>query len=100
MPEDYSLDEFAGGDGNGEEESPDDGDDERETGGSGVNTDDVNADDVDADAVDPAEKTDADPATPTATWTTDGAACDRCGESVARRWFDDGALVCPACKEW
>ncbi|MFC7323342.1 hypothetical protein ACFQMF_01980 [Halorubrum rutilum] len=91
MTEDYSLDEFAGGDADGGAESSP-GDDERETGGGSVDADDVDAD---------GEATaDADPATPTATWTTDGAACDRCGESVARRWFDDGALVCPACKEW
>ncbi|OYR38049.1 hypothetical protein DJ82_14030 [Halorubrum sp. Ib24] len=78
MPEDRSLDEFAG-DADGE---PSDGGTERE---------------ADADA---AESIDADPATSTATWTTDGGACDRCGESVARRWLDDGALVCTACKEW
>lgn len=89
MAEDYSLDEFAGGDADGDEESSA-GD--RETGG-----DSADADDVDAGGEATA---DADPVTPTATWTTDGAACDRCGESVARRWFDDGALVCPACKEW
>lgn len=110
MAEDYSLDEFAGGDGNGEKESPDDGDDERETGGDEADggdadgkatTDAVEA--VTADGEDPtdaADPVDAAPATSTAAWTTDGAACDRCGESVPRRWFDDGALVCPACKEW
>jgi hypothetical protein len=110
MPEDRSLDEFAGGDGNGGEGSPDGGGDERETGGDGADggdadgkatTDAVEA--VTADGEDPtdaADPVDAAPATSTAAWTTDGAACDRCGESVPRRWFDDGALVCPACKEW
>jgi formylmethanofuran dehydrogenase subunit E len=44
--------------------------------------------------------TDVTPAVPTATWTTDGTPCDRCGESVARRWFDDDAFVCADCKEW
>jgi formylmethanofuran dehydrogenase subunit E len=56
---------------------------------------------VDTDAAAAAdEAVDADPATPTATWTADGAACDRCGERVERRWSADGDLVCADCKEW
>ncbi|MFD1569432.1 DUF7573 domain-containing protein [Halorubrum laminariae] len=38
--------------------------------------------------------------TATATWTTDGADCEQCGESVARRWRDGDALVCADCKDW
>ncbi|MFC7185524.1 DUF7573 domain-containing protein [Halorubrum yunnanense] len=85
MPEDRSLDEFAGG---GVDDGPAAVDDER---------DDTDEEGDDADALDDA---DADPATPTAAWTTGGAACDRCGDSVARRWLDGDALVCAACKEW
>ena len=48
----------------------------------------------------PADDSKADPASATATWTTDGADCDRCGTSVQRRWDDDGAFVCAACKTW
>jgi len=41
-----------------------------------------------------------DLATTTYAWSEDGAACDSCGEIGKRRWQQDGALVCPACKEW
>jgi len=92
MPEDRSLDEFAGDDADSAGGPPDDGDG-RGTDAGGVDTDGEATTDA-------TEAVDADPATPTATWTTDGAACDRCDEPVARRWLDDGALVCAACKEW
>ncbi|MFB6134083.1 MAG: hypothetical protein ABEJ55_03765 [Halanaeroarchaeum sp.] len=36
----------------------------------------------------------------TSTWTPDGAACERCGSEVARRWRDGHDVVCAACKEW
>ena len=104
MPEDRSLDEFAVGSGGGEEQDDagDAVDDSEEM------VDDVNevadgAEPIDGDDVNEAaaaEATDADPAVPTATWTTDGAACDRCGERAPRRWLDDGDLVCGTCKEW
>jgi len=41
-----------------------------------------------------------DPAVATSTLVPDGAVCESCGESVRRRWLDDGAYVCSACKEW
>lgn len=41
----------------------------------------------------------ADPAVPTAAWRP-GGACDACGDPAERRWRDDGAFVCPDCKEW
>lgn len=37
---------------------------------------------------------------PTSTWTPEGAPCAACGAVVERRWRQDGALVCPACKTW
>jgi len=43
---------------------------------------------------------DADPATATSTWHAEGAACDRCGERVERRWRDGEALVCADCASW
>ncbi|WP_144798124.1 DUF7573 domain-containing protein [Halorubrum depositum] len=99
MPEDRSLDEFAGGADEGAVDAVD-----TDEGAGAVDAVDTDEERGAADA-DEKETTDgltahAEPATPTATWTTGGAACDRCGDSVARRWVDDGALVCAACKEW
>ena len=84
MAEDRSLDEFA--------TDPEAGGEQDDREGT------VDGDDEAGAAS--AEATDADPAVPTAAWTTGGAACDRCGERTARRWIDDGDLVCAACKEW
>lgn len=98
MPEDRSLDEFAGGADEGEG-AADAVDTDEEAGA--VDTDEERgAADADERGTTDGPTADAEPATPTATWTTGGAACDRCGDSVARRWVDDGALVCAACKEW
>lgn len=41
-----------------------------------------------------------DPATSTAAWSADGAACEECGTVVALRWQGEAGLVCPECKEW
>jgi hypothetical protein len=45
-----------------------------------------------------------EPALSTYDWTPGGADCNRCGETVEKRWRDgDGtgeALVCADCKEW
>jgi hypothetical protein len=118
MSEDRSLDEFAvDSESDGKRDAADDAadgaDEAVDDGDEGAANPDGGADDED-DAVDDGEPTDdadeagtadaeaidADPAVPTATWTTDGAACDRCGDRVARRWIDDGDLVCAACKDW
>ncbi|WP_280587146.1 hypothetical protein [Halorubrum sp. Boch-26] len=90
MPEDRSLDEFAGGDADADGESAD-VHERRPTDGERGDTDETGED---PDAVE------ATPAISTATWTTDGAACDRCDERVVRRWLDDGNFVCAGCKEW
>lgn len=42
----------------------------------------------------------ADPAEPTYAWSPDGAACAVCGDATGTRWRQDGAYVCPDCKEW
>jgi len=85
MPEDRSLDDFA----------PDaDG----ETGDAGSDAVDDGEDDSDAVVED--DSVDADPATATSTWHADGAACDRCGERVERRWRDGEAFVCADCASW
>ncbi|MGM0399404.1 MAG: DUF7573 domain-containing protein [Halobacteriota archaeon] len=36
----------------------------------------------------------------TSEWTPDGEECDACGAVVERRWRQNGALVCPECKNW
>jgi len=33
-------------------------------------------------------------------WTSDGTACESCGETVNRRWRDDEQFVCADCKSW
>lgn len=82
MGEDTSIDEFA----------------TRADGTDDEHTDDDTADDTDAEA-----EFDPDDLTRTVTvygWTPRTAACATCGESVERRWRDDGAMVCRDCKEW
>ncbi|KOX97875.1 MULTISPECIES: hypothetical protein [Halorubrum] len=53
-----------------------------------------------SDADDAPDSTDADPAVATSTWHADGAACDRCGERVERRWREADAYVCADCASW
>ncbi len=55
---------------------------------------------VDEESGPPLDPDGVGPATSTSAWTTNGAACDRCGVRVTRRWADDGALVCSDCKTW
>ncbi|QWC18771.1 scaffold protein involved in DNA repair [Halorubrum sp. 2020YC2] len=76
MSEDRSLDDFVPGDGDGGSEAEA------------------------ADGSDVRDAADADAATATSTWRADGAACDRCGERVRRRWRDGDAFVCADCASW
>lgn len=39
-------------------------------------------------------------AVPTYLWTPEGAACERCGETAARRWRCGDDVVCSTCKTW
>ena len=79
MPEDRSLDDFAGADGADRESTE-------------TERDDPQGDSAEAD--------EADPAVATSTWHTDGAECDRCGERVERRWRAEDAFVCADCASW
>ena len=68
-------------------------------------SEETDTDDETVEADEPAEADEAteqtvDPAVATSTLAPDGAACESCGESVRRRWLDDGAYVCSACKAW
>lgn len=38
--------------------------------------------------------------TPVLRWSSEAAACDRCGERIRRRWAEGEAYVCTACKDW
>ncbi|MFB6103141.1 MAG: hypothetical protein ABEJ73_11325 [Haloplanus sp.] len=95
---DRSLDEFVTEMGSGEAADAE--------GSAGVETPDSN---TEMPASDP------DPATPTMRWSVDGAACDACGATVARRWREEASeqrhssdhgtqsgatFVCADCKEW
>lgn len=118
MPEDRSLDEFAGGpsgDGAEGDEYPEDDEHvppvEDDTGsdtGGVVSDDDVaktGNDDDDVSSVEdnetgPVATDDVDPATTTSAWASEGGRCERCGDTVRRLWEEDGAFVCPDCKEW
>ena len=37
---------------------------------------------------------------PTSDWVRDGSECQQCGTRVARRWRDNGQMVCTDCKNW
>lgn len=120
MPEDRSLDDFvgAGASEEGEEataegddvEAVDDAeseavaDDEADT--AAEEADAATADVADADSEEASAGSEADdgdavePPSVTATWATDGVACDRCDAEVERRWACDGDYVCADCKDW
>jgi hypothetical protein len=64
---------------------------------------DTQADDTQPEEPDPPEDTapeSVEPAVATSTLHTDGTPCESCGESVRRRWLDDGAYRCTECKDW
>ncbi|WP_435074147.1 DUF7573 domain-containing protein [Halorubrum sp. HHNYT27] len=101
MPDDRSLDEFASDPTEAADVEADDADGDAADGIDAESANAPDADPTDGDvAASNADAVDVDPAVPTATWTTDAAACDRCGGRVSRRWLDDGVLVCGECKEW
>ncbi|QKG92904.1 hypothetical protein EXE43_01435 [Halorubrum sp. SS5] len=91
MTEDRSLDDFA-------EAAAGDGDAART--GSDAEPDPVDPDGAKPDSGDLDGAADADPAVATSTWHADGAACDRCGERVHRRWREADAFVCADCASW
>ncbi|TKX57739.1 hypothetical protein EXE44_09590 [Halorubrum sp. SS7] len=88
MAEDRSLDDFA--------------DAAADAADASDSADTSDADDAPAstDADEASDSTDADPAVATSTWHADGAACDRCGERIHRRWREADAFVCADCASW
>ncbi|WP_049928034.1 DUF7573 domain-containing protein [Halopiger goleimassiliensis] len=76
-------------------------DDALETDGTKTETDAKSgADGTFEDDVDAGFEDDADAGEPTRTYAWGEYDCERCGESTERAWTDDGAVVCPTCKEW
>ncbi|WP_144905294.1 DUF7573 domain-containing protein [Halobellus captivus] len=90
MSRDRSLDEFAGtvdGDPGDDVQSDIDVEgDAQATDGTRTNVD-TQTDDV-------------DPAATTYQWDPDGVECAECGQTVDRRWSQDGGHVCADCKDW
>lgn len=94
MTDDRSLDDFVRGDGDDADDAGDDADDT----GDDTEMETPPSDAAEDDAGDAGD--DPEPARAVAAFDPDGAACASCGESVSRRWDDDGALVCADCKAW
>ena len=63
-------------------------------------TEDTHTEDPDAPADEDTSTESVEPAVATSTLHTDGTPCESCGESVRRRWLDDGAYRCTECKDW
>ena len=108
MPEDRSLDEFAGASGGESASTEDEGSTSGENGGAASSEgggDASGEDGGDASGEDGEETgsvaaSDANPATTTSAWTGGGRRCERCGDTVQRLWGAEGTLVCPECKDW
>ncbi|WP_434521349.1 DUF7573 domain-containing protein [Halorubrum sp. AS12] len=90
MADDRSLDDFAAPDDTADDEVVEARSDDTADG-----TADAGSGEGEADGA-----TDVEPAVATSTWHADGAACDRCGDGVERRWRDGDALVCADCASW
>ncbi|QHS16444.1 DUF7573 domain-containing protein [Halopenitus persicus] len=93
MTEDRSLDEFADA---GSDRDRNESVDESAADGETDVPEETDTDETDAEE----DANPVEPATATATWTSGGAACDRCDAVVERRWLEDGAQLCADCKEW
>lgn len=87
MAEDASLDDFLS--------ETDEGTDQSASDDETVSDDEAAADEPDAAAAETPAR-----ATTTYAWDGAGGTCGSCGEVVERRWQQDGALVCSACKDW
>ena len=103
MTRDASLEEFVGGESNGESEVSD-----SEGGDSTVESEEAESE-VEESVVEQDESEVGNdngcgeavsPASATYVWTPAGDACARCGSSVERMWRCEGELVCGECKEW
>ncbi|MFC6756422.1 MULTISPECIES: DUF7573 domain-containing protein [Haloarcula] len=105
MSEDASLDDFLGGESSEQSEADEEatGDDTEATVEAAESTAKTAADDTEATAetdTETAETDDVEPAATTYAWSGEGTTCEGCGETVERRWQQDGELVCIECKDW
>lgn len=85
--DDTSLDDFLASDSEADDDAGDT-DESAPAADRGQSPDDTSA----ADSV--------TPATTTARWVGDGAACAVCDATAERLWESPDGLVCPSCKEW
>ncbi|ACV11569.1 conserved hypothetical protein [Halorhabdus utahensis DSM 12940] len=105
MGDDASLNEFLGDEGESAT-ATESADDEAASGSelpAETATESESADDEAAtqtQRADEASEEAVEPATTTSEFAPAGAECDACGASIDRRWYQDGDLVCAACKDW
>jgi hypothetical protein len=91
--EETSLDDFAASDGAADPETADRDD---EPGDAGATSD---ASEAAAGRTRGSVERPAQPRV-TAAWSADAEPCVACGEPAPWRWAQDGAMVCPRCKDW
>ncbi|MFC7019701.1 MULTISPECIES: DUF7573 domain-containing protein [Haloarcula] len=110
MAEDASLDDFLGSGDDNEDDTGASDPDGSADGPGGAATADTDAttgeteggrttSEPGGDGVVPGDEA-VTPATTTYAWSDEGTTCGSCGAPAERRWHQDGALVCPDCKEW
>ena len=104
MTEHRSLDEFAGGTDDSEEDeaavADADGVDAGETGGVETAVVDDGADAVDDETAVGERVSAADPVTSTSRYDPTGVTCAACDAEVVRLWAVDDEAVCVDCKPW
>jgi|AntRauTorcE11898_2_1112593.scaffolds.fasta_scaffold17361_3 hypothetical protein len=93
MERDASLDEFLAS----KESDADNGAEQADSSGS-IDSDSTDERDATDAASDPSEP--IEPARSTGRWDPEGAVCEACGSSVARRWREEESFVCVECKSW
>jgi len=106
MSEDASLDDFLGGESSEQSEAAEaaaaraDEESASETEPADATEAETASSEDGEPAADGEPTADIEPAKTTYAWSDEGATCEDCGETVERRWQQDGGLVCIDCKDW
>ena len=105
MSEDASLDDFLGGESSEQSEAAEAAAARagEESASETEPADATEAETASSDgepAADAEPAADIEPAKTTYAWSDAGTTCEDCGETVERRWQQDGGLVCIDCKDW
>lgn len=101
MGEDASLDDFlTASESEESDDEPSESTGDGETAPEEAEPADTAAEAEPDDGATAADDSEPAPATTTYAWDGAGATCAACGESVERRWQQDGELVCATCKDW